>query len=210
VSDEVAEAFGRQEPGGAIVVALAPDSIAARAGVRQGDIVTRFNGAAVTDVRALAREVGKTTPGTTAAMTVWRDAAALTLQVPVVAWQGSDTIAGIPAELQDASVTKGMKAPHWGLNLTPLTPVLRQEWGISPGLEGVLIHSVVPFSVAENHSLRPGEVIMRVMEAPVASPEAALARLKALQDKGTRYAALLMGNDNGMRWVSLPIAAGVA
>jgi S1-C subfamily serine protease len=143
-------------------------------------------------------------------MEVWRDAATLTLRVPVVEWQGSDMINGIPAEVQDASVAKGMQAPHWGLNLTQLTPALRREWGIPAGLEGVLIHSVVPFSVAENHSLRPGEVIMRVMEAPVASPEAALARLKALQDKGARYAALLMGNDNGLRWVSLPIAAGVA
>jgi serine protease Do len=210
VSDEVAEAFGRPEPGGAIVVALQPDSIAAQAGVREGDIITRFNGETVTDVRALAREVGKTTPGTTAPMAVWRDAATLTLQIPVVAWQGSDMINGIPPEVQDAAVAKGMRAPHWGLNLTSLTPTLRREWGISPGLQGVLIHGVVPFSLAENHSLRPGEVIMRVMEAPVATPEAALARLKALQDKGAHYAALLMGNDNGMRWVSLPIAAGVA
>jgi hypothetical protein len=143
-------------------------------------------------------------------MEVWRNAATLTLQVPVVEWQGSDMINGIPPEVQDANVAKGMQAPHWGLNLTSLTPTLRREWGVSPGVDGVIIQSVVPFSVAENHTLRPGEVIMRVMEAPVTTPEDALARLKALQDKGARYAGLLMGNDNGMRWVSLPIAAGVA
>jgi hypothetical protein len=44
----------------------------------------------------------------------------------------------------------------------------------------------------------------------VTEPEQALRLVKALQDKGAQYVGLLMGNDNGMRWVSLPISAGVA
>ncbi len=209
VSDEVAEAFGRSDPGGAIVVALKPDSVAARAGVQQGDIIYRFNGLAVTDVRALAREIGKTKPGTIAPMTVWRQGAPVTLQVPVVAWQGNDVTNGMAPATRDADVAAGMMAPHYGLTLVALTPALRREWGIAPGQSGVLIAHVVPFSVADNHNLHPGEVIMSVMETPATSPAQALTIISALHDKGAAYVAFLMGNDNGVRWVALPIAAGV-
>jgi S1-C subfamily serine protease len=75
--------------------------------------------------------------------------------------------------------------------------------------QGVLINSVVPFSVADNHNLRPGEVIMTVMETPVTTPDDAVKLVRALHDQGSRYVAFLVGNDNGTRWVSLPIAAGV-
>jgi serine protease Do len=210
VADEVAEAFGRPGPGGAIVVSVLPDSVPGKAGIRQGDIIIRYNGLAVPDVRGFAREVAKTTPGKVAPMIVWRDRREVALQVPIVPWRGNDNIAGIPPELSDANVAKGMQAAHFGLHLVPLTPALRREWGMSATQRGVLIDSVVPFSVADNHNLRPGEVIMNVMETPTATPEEVLTILKRLHDAGAKYAALLVGNDNGVRWLSLPVAAGVA
>jgi serine protease Do len=210
VSSEIAEAFDRTDPGGAIVVLVKPDSIVGKAGLRQADIIIRFNGNVVTDVRALAREVAKTAPGTTAPMVVWRDRQEVTLQVLVSPYHGADVINGIPPAMHDASLAKGMDAPHFGLNVVALTDTLRQEWGMSPTQRGVLIQSVVPFSVADNHNLRPGEVIMNVMETPVTTTEDALRLVKALHDKGANYVAFLVGNDNGTRWVSMPIAAGVA
>ncbi len=210
VADEIGQAFGRPGPGGAIVVSVAPDSVPFKAGMRQGDIVLRYNGLAVPDVRGLAREVAKTRPGSVVPLVVWRDRQEVTLQIPIVSWHGSDTIAGIPPELSNASVAKALGAPHFGLNLVPLTPALRREWSMAPTQRGVMIGSVVPFSIADNHNLRPGEVIMNVMQTPTATPAEVLASLKQLHDAGARYAALLIGNDNGMRWVSLPVAAGVA
>ncbi len=130
--------------------------------------------------------------------------------MPVVAWQGTSEINGIPPPIHDAEVTKALEAPHFGLTLVPLTAENRRAWGMAASQRGVLIESVAPFSIADNHSLRPGEVIMSVMETPVATPEEALRLVKALHDKGAAYVAFLLGNDNGMRWVSLPIAAGVA
>jgi serine protease Do len=210
VEDDIAEAFGRPGPGGAIVVSVPPDGVAAKAGLRPGDIVLRFNGLAVSDVRALAREVAKTTPGSTVPMDVWRSGAATTVQIPIVAWRGTPEINGIPAAVHDASLAKGMQAPHFGLNLVPLTDALRQSWGMAANQSGVLIADVVPFSVADNHNLRPGEVIVSVMETPVSTPDQALEIIGRMHAGGAAYLAFLVGNDNGARWVSLPIAAGVA
>jgi serine protease Do len=209
VSGELAEAFALPSPGGAVIVSLPPDGVAARAGLLPGDIVTLYNDLAVPDVRALGREVAKTRPGSTAALTIWRDGGSRTVRVPVVAWHGTAEINGIPPAVQDPALAKAMQAPHFGLTLVPLTEQRRRAWGMAASLRGVMIESVLPFSVADNHNLRPGEVIMNVMETPVTTPEEALRQVKALHDRGAAYAALLMGNDNGMRWVSLPIAAGV-
>jgi len=210
VSDEIAEAFGRSDPGGAIVVAVPADGPVAKAGLRQADIITRFNGLAVTDVRALAREVGRTTPGSTVPMDVWRERQALTLQIPIAAWHGNEMISGIPATVQDASLAQGMQAPHFGLNLVPLTHAARSKWGLPASQRGVLIDSVVPFSVAENHNLRPGEIIMNVMETPVSTPDEVNVAMASLQKSGASHLAFLVGNDNGTRWVALPIRDGVA
>jgi serine protease Do len=209
VSSEIATAFGLGAPGGAIIVSLKPDSIAAKAGLRAGDIVTSYNNLAVPDVRALAREVAKTAPGVTASLAIWRNAQAATVPVPVVAWHGTGAINGIPPATHDAELAKAMQAPHYGLTLEMLTPALRSDWGMAANQRGVLIKTVLPFSVADNHNLRPGEVIMNVMDTPTNHPNDVQRLIGALHDKGAAYAALLIGNDNGMRWVSLPIAAGV-
>ncbi len=210
VSSEIAEAFGLTTLGGAIVVSLQPGSVALKAGLRQGDIITSYNQLSVSDVRAFAREVAKTPPGSTASLAVWRGGQSQTVQVPIVAWHGTAEINGIPPATHDAELAKALHAPHFGLTLVPLTEARRRAWHMTASLRGVLIEGVAPFSVADNHSLRPGEVIMSVMETPVTTPEEALRLVKALHDKGAAYVAFLMGNDNGMRWVSLPIADGVA
>jgi S1-C subfamily serine protease len=91
----------------------------------------------------------------------------------------------------------------------PLTNDLRRKWGIAPSQTGLLIDSVVPFSIAENHDLRPGEVIVSVMDTPVTSVDQVLKQFTGMMDKKMPYVAFLVANDNGTRWVPVPIAAGV-
>jgi serine protease Do len=209
VSNEIGAAFGRNDPGGAIVVGVAPDSIAAKAGVKKGDIFLTFNGQPVTDVRALARAVGMSKIGEPAPAQVWRGGQTVALSIPVVEYTGPGGVNGIMMPPEDANVAIGMKAPHLGLNLATLTPELRKKWGLPANQQGVLINSVVPFSIAENHDLRAGEVIVSVMDTPVTSVEQGLTVVKGMMDKKQTYVALLVANDNGTRWVPLPISQGV-
>jgi serine protease Do len=210
VSNEIGAAFGHDDPGGAIVVSVKPDSIAAKAGVKQGDIILNFDGKAVTDVRALARAVGMSKIGQPAPMQVWRGGQTLTLSVPVVEYTGPGGVNGImmppPA---DATIAMGMKAPHLGLTLVPLTPDLRRKWGIAASQTGLLIQSVAPFSIAEAHELRPGEVIAAVMDKPVTSMDQISAVIGGMMKQQEPYVAVLVANDNGTRWVPLPLSKGV-
>ena len=67
--------------------------------------------------------------GQTAPMQVWRGGQMVTLSVPVVEYTGPGGVNGIMEPPADAGVAQGMKAPHIGLTLVPLTPDLRKKWG---------------------------------------------------------------------------------
>jgi len=69
--------------GGLVVAAVKQDGPAARAGVRAGDVVLRYNDAAVADLREFNRRVIDSTPGSTARVELLRDGAVHRVEVPV-------------------------------------------------------------------------------------------------------------------------------
>jgi serine protease Do len=77
VTPEVAEALGLPAATGALVTSVEPESPAAAAGVKPGDVITEFNGAPVSDWYALPRRVAAERPGTRVALTLFRDGRSL-------------------------------------------------------------------------------------------------------------------------------------
>jgi S1-C subfamily serine protease len=73
----------QREAAGIVVSAVKQDSAAARAGVRAGDVVLRYNGAAVADLREFNRRVIDSPPGSTARVELLRDGAVHRVEVPV-------------------------------------------------------------------------------------------------------------------------------
>jgi S1-C subfamily serine protease len=73
VTPELASQFGLSEARGVVVNAVTPNSPAARAGLRQGDVIVGFNGEPVTDGNTLRNRVASTPPGTQVNLTIIRD-----------------------------------------------------------------------------------------------------------------------------------------
>ncbi len=63
LTPELAKAFNIPAGQGAFVVRVAPDSPAAKAGLREGDIVLQVNGRAVKNSRTLQNEIADSLPG---------------------------------------------------------------------------------------------------------------------------------------------------
>lgn len=72
ITRDVADSFGLPSPAGALVSGVDQEGAASAAGVKVGDIVTRFNGKPVADSIELPRIVGSVRPGTHALMQVFR------------------------------------------------------------------------------------------------------------------------------------------
>jgi len=81
VTGELAESFKMETPHGALVSKVLPDSPAAKAGLKAGDIIIRFNGADVSLSSDLPPIVGATSVGQSIPVEVLRDGKSLRLTV---------------------------------------------------------------------------------------------------------------------------------
>ena len=90
MSEEVANVLGYDEAKGAVVESVMPDSPAAKAGLKSGDIVLSFAGESIADVRDLTRAVAGEAPDTSAQIEVLRQGERLTLDVTLANRTGHD------------------------------------------------------------------------------------------------------------------------
>ena len=73
MTPELASKFGLSDVQGVLVNSVIPNGPAAKAGLRQGDVIVDFNGAAVTDGNTLRNHVASTAPGTKVNLGIFRD-----------------------------------------------------------------------------------------------------------------------------------------
>src|SRR5690606_33543922 len=83
VSEDVAKAIGLPRAMGAMVSNVERGGPADHAGVRSGDVITRFNGKEINHMSDLPRLVGNTKPGTRSPIELWRKGKSLTVDVKV-------------------------------------------------------------------------------------------------------------------------------
>ena len=81
VTREIADSLGIKDAEGALVSGTQPDSPAAKAGLKAGDVITSINDVKVKDSRDLARQIGGLTPNTRITVGYLRDGKAQTASV---------------------------------------------------------------------------------------------------------------------------------
>jgi serine protease Do len=184
MTPELAKAFQREDKRGALVSSVAEGSPAAKAGLKPGDIITEYNGRALTKSDDLPRAVAETPVGKDVALTVIRNGASMALTAKV-------------GELNDATKVKPAKAEGkngLGLSVEPLTPALAKELGVKAE-QGVVIADVAEGSPGANAGLRPRDVIVEIDHHQVTSTED-LAKSVA-RKKGKGAPMLLLVNRDG-------------
>ena len=91
MSEEIASVLGYDEPVGATVEAVSPESPAEEAGFLAGDIILQFEGIDLEDPQALQRAVADVAPGTDVEVTIFRKGDEMTLDVTLGTLPVSDT-----------------------------------------------------------------------------------------------------------------------
>lgn len=156
--------FNLKDASGAIVAQVTPDSPASRAGLKSGDVIRELNGQAIPNGSALQVAVSEDAPGTTIALGIIRNGSPQTLNVKVGEFHpGNET-----ASNSDSESSQGGKI---GLAVADLTPDVRQQLNIPPGVHGVAVQSVRPASPAEEAGLAPGDVILEVNRHAVSAAD---------------------------------------
>ncbi len=150
LDEELAGYFGISDQQGALVLKVLEDSPAEKSGFKEGDVLRKFGGKTVKDVRSLLREVGKAKVGKTIAAEIIRDKRPLTLKVKV---------GRRPEDLEELARTADLA---WrGIEVSKITSDLARRYRIRER-EGVVITHIEPGSPASETALMPGDVLIAI------------------------------------------------
>jgi serine protease Do len=183
---EVAGRLGVKEGEHAVLVTrVFPDTPGARAGLKNGDVVTRLAGKAVRDSHELITVVASLPLGKPADVTVLRDGRPQTLQVTVEEQPAEYGTVRVPVPRGLERMPDSVAVDKVGLEGADLTADIAEALGYKEGTRGVLITKVDKEGVAAEGGLRPGAVVTKVDKKPVSSAkELREALAAAALDKG--------------------------
>jgi Do/DeqQ family serine protease len=174
----IARGLGISADGGAVVARVFPNSAAAQAGLRTGDVITAANGQRIDGRDALRNFEGLQTLGSRVTLDVLRDGKPMKLQIGLTE--------------QPRAVAGGDVDPRLaGATFVEVPASLRNA-----GLSGVLVESVARGSRAAQNGLRAGDVV-------IASTAGAFDDLAAFRAGFTRQPAdlalrIMRGNQLGI------------
>jgi serine protease Do len=168
LTPELAKHFGIDEPRGALVAEVTPGSPAAKAGIKSGDVIRKFNGKEVRDSRNLKLAVGATAPGSKVPVEIAREGDSMTLQVRL-SRLGGDLLAANPDSSPD-----GINEALRGVGVADLDRSNRAALDVPEDVKGAVVTEVAQDSAAYEAGLRPGDVIVEINREPVDNAEAAV------------------------------------
>jgi serine protease Do len=162
---------------GAYITEVTKGAPADVAGLQPGDVVIRFNGDTVASSTELTRRVAEVQVGQPIRLEILRDGRRQSVtvrsgrrpsQAELNAGQGGEAE---PAEPRAGAAMGQVVA---GLNVSAITPVLRQRYNIPATIDGIVVNSV---AAGGDRRFQPGNVIMRIGNSPatVANFQAAVA-----------------------------------
>lgn len=189
VAEDQLNSFHVPASRGLEIVLIDHDAPAAKAGLKEHDVILRANGELVESVDKFRRMVRETPPGHLLALVISRDGAELTIPVKVanraeVEKQASEHMTVIPESDMDMSMATpsiGRTVPgsgffplvtvpsyYTGVIVDALGPQLATFFGAQTGF-GLLVKSVDVNSPASTAGIRAGDVITRVGSAQMAT-----------------------------------------
>ncbi len=174
----LAQSFGLDRPDGALVANVAPNSAAAAAGLKSGDVIVSVNGEAITRSGNLSSLIGMAAPGEKVKLKVWRDKASRDIEARL---GGTDESTAQAADADGAA-----QGGQLGLALRALTREERREAQIE---QGMVVENVS--GAAARAGIEAGDVLLAINGKPVQSIE----QVKGVLQGKPKSVALLVQRD---------------
>ncbi len=193
VTADIANSLGMKNASGALVAEAQPDTPAAKAGVKAGDVISAVNGNPVKDSRSLAREISVMAPGSTAKLDILRNGEAKSIEVTLAKMPNQ------PEKHANAGETDNGSTPHLGISVAPASDVA------GAGSKGVVITAVDPEGPAAEHGLKSGDVILDVGGKSVSSVGELRSALSDAKSGGKHDVLMRVKSADNTRFLAMPI-----
>src|SRR5215471_6870977 len=145
-----------EQTNGALVASVSPDSPAAKAGLKSGDVITAAGGHEIKAVHDLPHLVAASPVGSTLSLEVLRNGKQQTLEA---------TIGEMPKKMAAAEESGGELASALGMRFEPLTPQLRGQLRVPKDVNGVVVGQIANDSPATTLGIEPGDSSSRSIKS---------------------------------------------
>jgi serine protease Do len=200
VTGALARALNAPGGEGSLVVSVTEGGPAAKAGIKEEDVIVALDGVKVPNASALVRLVGLKRPETPATLSVIRNGKALDVKVTLGTRPDVEGIGAVerPSEGDD----KPSSPPRLGLSLDDLDPRFVSATGIKGGASVV---EVAPGSPAEKGGLRRGMVVTEANHKPVKNRDELVKELKTAKPGDVvLLRTLVPGGGRGLQAIEVP------
>lgn len=208
VDEQIAESLGLPGARGALIAAVGDNGPAQKGGMLAGDVVIRFNGQEVREMRNLPRIVAGTEIGKTVDVVVIRKGKEQTLKIQVAKLADPDKKSSKQTKVEPEPKQKQRQVQNrpLGLELSAVSEELRRRYRLRENLKGLVVTNVDPDSNAADQNVQAGVVLLEVSGEPVTTAAEMRARVDALKKAGKKSALLLLLTPNGeQRFVAVAI-----
>ncbi|MBA3897728.1 MAG: Do family serine endopeptidase [Sphingomonadaceae bacterium] len=192
LDDGIADSLGLPKDRGELVARVEPGQGAARAGVRQGDVIVRVNNRDVTPDESLSFLVANLPIGSHVPIELIRDGKRQTVTATLGERPQEDALAagndngggedGLAPD--DQKSVDSATRDALGLAVQPLTPEIARQLSVPETTRGVVIGGVDPSSDAAAKGLQRGDVILSVNQRNVTTTTEVSAAVAAARAAG--------------------------
>ena len=197
VSDEIADSLSIKPARGALVAGIDDKGPAKPAGIEPGDVIVKFDGKDIKEMRDLPRIVADTPVGKDVAVTVIRKGQEVIKTVKLARLDDTEKQAALTPKKDAAPDEKTAVKKALGLDLANLSDDLRKKHNIKDKVKGVVITAVDADSPAAEKHLAPGMVIAEVQQQPVSTAADLQSRIDKLKKSGKKTVMLLVVTPDG-------------
>src|SRR5215475_4687461 len=206
VTDEIADSLNIKPPHGALVAGVDEKGPAKPAGIEAGDVIVKFDGKDIHEMRDLPRVVADTPVGKDVDVVIVRKGKEENRTVKLGRLEDGEKQAALTPNKDAAPEDKSVVQKTLGLNLSNMTDDLRSRYKIKDSVKGVVITGVDAQSPAADKRLNAGDVIVEVSQEQVANTADLQKRVDQLKKEGRKSALLLVANAEGeLRFVALTL-----
>ncbi|SDF72565.1 Do/DeqQ family serine protease [Bradyrhizobium brasilense] len=152
VTPEIAETLGLKLPSGALVANVAPNSPAAKAGLKLSDLIVGIDGTPIDDPNAFDYRFATRPLGGNAEIEVQRAGKPVKLTIPLET---------APDTNRDEIVLTA-RSPFQGARVANISPALADELHLDAGAEGVVVTDLAGDGTAANVGFQKGDIILAV------------------------------------------------
>ncbi len=153
VDRNLAESFGMAQPHGALISRIMPDSPAANAGLKVGDVILAFNGQRLLNSSQLPPLVGTSLVDGEATLRVLRDGKEKNIPIKIGRLpEEDDEVAQVPAKSEPDEIEQ------LGLSVIDIDRKVRKELGLES--EGGALVGMVGPGAAQDAGIRRGDIVL--------------------------------------------------